>query len=59
MRRSVLGNENVHAKCDESADGGREMIFAHGSHGFFRTVLSFSQFRLEDSGEKCNFAIGF
>ena len=38
------------------------MIFAHGSHeshGFFRTVLSFSQFRLEDSGEKCNFAIGF
>lgn len=38
------------------------MIFAHGSHeshGFFRTVLSFSQFRLEVSGEKCNFAIGF
>lgn len=24
MRRSVLGNENVHAKCDESADGGEK-----------------------------------
>ena len=38
------------------------MIFAHGSHeshGFFRTVRSFSQIRLEVSGEKCNFAIGF
>lgn len=35
------------------------MIFAHGSHGFFRSVRSFSQFRLEVSGEKCNFAIGF
>lgn len=59
MRRSVLGNENVHAKCDESADGGREMIFAHESHGFFRPVRSFSQFCLEVSGEKGNFAIGF
>lgn len=24
MRRSVLGNENVYAKCDESADGGEK-----------------------------------
>ena len=24
MRRSVLGNENVHAKCDESADRGEK-----------------------------------
>lgn len=24
MHRSVLGNENVHAKCDESADGGEK-----------------------------------
>ena len=26
MRGSVLGDENVYAKCDESADGGREMM---------------------------------
>ena len=24
MRRSVLGDENVYAKCDESADGGEK-----------------------------------
>lgn len=62
MRRSVLGNENVHAKCDESADGGREMIFAHGSHESheFQDLFGlFSQFCLEVSGEKGNFAIGF